>query len=103
MLEINFESKKYYYSRYCRYGVNVVYEDSSGVNRFPGTIMRFKNRAARDAWVEDEVWNGTFHREAMAASDVRNITRTMGNRNHDNHIVWQAKDSHDDDHEYETL
>ncbi|MDF3352004.1 hypothetical protein HKX15_17825 [Sulfitobacter sp. KE37] len=66
------KKKRHYYARYCDWGINVIFESNNGtVDYFPGDVLRFKTRRARDAWVADEVWDGTWRREALSARDLR--------------------------------
>lgn len=67
---------RYYYARECRYGLNVVWENSDGsTDRLPGTIHRFKTSAARDAWVDADEWDGNYHREAVTRAQVETKIR----------------------------
>ncbi|NUH63752.1 hypothetical protein HTT03_09930 [Sulfitobacter sp. S0837] len=71
MSEERSKKKRHYYARYCDWGINVVFERDGAIDRFPGEILRFKTRQARDAWVADEVWDGTCRREGLSARDLK--------------------------------
>ena len=67
---------KFFYARDCRYGINVIWQNADGsTDALPGMILRFKNRAARDAFVEADVWDGNYHREALTRAQVEKKIR----------------------------
>lgn len=52
-------------------------------------IARFKSRKARNSWVDDEIWDGKYCREAISARDVAIAARYRGYYNEEN-LVWHA-------------
>ncbi len=77
MSEERVKKKRHYYARYCSWGIGVIFESNDGtIDRFPGRILRFTTRQARDAWVADEVWDGTWRREALSARDLKRACRS---------------------------
>ena len=64
--------KTYFYARSCRYGLNVTWQNMDGsYDALPGAIVRFKTRAARDAWVDaDPYSNGRASREALTRAQI---------------------------------
>lgn len=96
---------RHFYSRYCRHGINVSWGNRDGsINPFPGTILRFTTRAARDAWIDDDVWNGNFCRGAMSGRDVHGVVRKFAKNLDNPQHFWDVPYDDDvDGHKYETL
>ena len=72
---------KYFYAHDANYGINTTFNGQ----RLYGTILRFPTRAARDAWVEADRFEGFYRREAVSAADVRAKTRRMYDHHWDNY------------------
>lgn len=94
--------KRHYYARYHDYGIDTLIENSDGtIERFPGTIMRFARRKVGDAWVDDEIWDGTFRREAMSARNLARALRSPARRG--SATRWEASEKRTDGWDYEVL
>ena len=93
----------HFYAHENRYGVGSVYQRHDGsIDRLPGAILRFPTKAARDAWVADEVWDGNYKREAVTAAQVR--SRIARAERDYGRAVWDDHDYHTDrDLPYEVL
>ena len=64
---------RYFYAHENRHGVGATFQRYDGsIDALPGSVHRFTSRAARDAWVADDVWDGRYRREAVSAAVVRN-------------------------------
>ena len=72
---------RHFYGHHNRYGVGTVFQQNNGmIDHLPGTIYRFPSRAARDAWVADDTWDGSFHREKVSAAEVRAVVERGARR-----------------------
>lgn len=56
-----------YYGIYCRYGANVVDNDGDRL----GMVLAFDTKRQRDAWVDDDEWDGDYHRAAITSNEAR--------------------------------
>ena len=102
MSEEQTKPKRHYYARHHDYGIDTLVENSDRtIERFPGTIMRFACHKVRDAWVDDEIWDGTFRREAMSA---RNLARALQSpKRRGSATRWDAPEKVADGWDYEVL
>ncbi len=81
MSEQQARPKRHYYARYHCYGIATGVRNNDGTEEIlPGSILRFTTRQARDAWVDDEVWDGRFRREALTARNMARALRSPSRR-----------------------
>lgn len=57
----------HYYAFHNRYGVGT--RDADDLRRI-GYLYIFESRADRDAWVDDDVWDGNYHRESLTSREA---------------------------------
>ena len=56
-----------FYAEFNRYGTGAITEFNGRVQS-AGNLLRFKTRADRSAWVDEDVWDGNYHRESITRS-----------------------------------
>ncbi len=54
---------RYYYAALHNYDIRFINDVT--------TIVRFTSKSARDEWVDSEVWDGNFRREAVSRDKAR--------------------------------
>ena len=59
----------HYYAFDNRYGIGTVDSDGDRI----GTLHAFSSKAARDAWVDDEVWDGDYRREPISGKEAHAV------------------------------
>ncbi len=95
MSEQKTSPKRHYYARYHYYGITTGVQNNDGSEEIlPGSIMRFTTRQARDAWVDDEIWDGTWRREALTTRDVARALRSPSRRRSFGHWSPPLEDEH---------
>lgn len=66
-------NSRFFYGFDWSYGVGTWWQNSDGTEIMPGRLMVFDSCGARDKWVEDDVFDGNYHRSAIDAITARGI------------------------------